>query len=346
MFRKLTIVCISLFIFSSLWYGCVPKPTIHEDTLREKVAAPTAIERQYKSAYEEYKRGELDKAARHFQDFVVQYPRTALTDDALYYLGDIYVQQQEYKVAAIQFERLLSYFPSSPHLKEAQWSLAKCYFKMGAYKDALNLARPLLSAVEDQPLWRGQILVFLGECYAALGDPMASLSWYGRARREIPAAQRDEVRGKIIALLDQDLPPDKYREIMIAYPATFIAYYAKYRLAQSYFSKGKREEAEGLLREAMKEAKGEDFYPRLEAFWRQMQIVPVPFGLMIDPRTGRRTHTRYVEHHPEAYQTLAAYMIRLKPEDFEQPETVAALARAGNMTEAEFMARFGRLARH
>jgi len=74
------------------------------------------------------------------------------------------------------------------------------------------------------------------------------------------------------------------------------------------------------------------------------RLVPVPFGLMIDPRTGR-IRVRYVDVESEAYQTLAAYMIRLKPEDFEQPETVAALARAGNMTEAEFIARFGRLAR-
>jgi branched-chain amino acid transport system substrate-binding protein len=271
-FRKLTIYVLSLCLFSFMWYGCVPRPTIKDDAAREKITTPTAIERQYKSAFDEYKRGELDKAAGHFQDFVIQYPRTALTDDALYYLGDIYLQRQEYKVAAIQFERLVSYFPSSPHLKEAQWSLARCYFKIGEYKDALSLARPLLSAAEEQPLWRGQLLVFLGDCYAALADPLASLSWYTRARREIPPAQRDEVRGKILALLDQDLPPDSYREIQIAYPATFIAYYAKYRLAQSYFSKGKREEAEGLLREAMKEAKGEDFYPRLEAFWRQMQI--------------------------------------------------------------------------
>jgi branched-chain amino acid transport system substrate-binding protein len=271
-FRKLTILVLQLCILSFLWYGCVPKPTIKADTVREKVATSGAIERQYKSAYDEYQRGELDKAERHFQDFVVQYPRTSLTDDALYFLGDIYLQRQEYKVAAIQFERLLSYFPSSPHLKEAQWSLARCYFKMGGYKDALSLARPLLSAVEDQPLWKGQLLVFLGECYAALGDPMASLSWYARARREIPSAQRDEVRKNILALLDQDLPPDKYREIEIAYPGTFIAYYSKYRLAQWYFGKGKREEAEGLLREAMREAKGEDFYPLLEAFWRQMQV--------------------------------------------------------------------------
>jgi ATP-dependent phosphofructokinase / diphosphate-dependent phosphofructokinase len=65
---------------------------------------------------------------------------------------------------------------------------------------------------------------------------------------------------------------------------------------------------------------------------------------MIDPRTGR-IRVRYVDVESEAYQTLAAYMIRLKPEDFAQPETVAALARAGNVTDAEFVARFGRLAR-
>ena len=74
------------------------------------------------------------------------------------------------------------------------------------------------------------------------------------------------------------------------------------------------------------------------------RLVPVPFGLMIDPRTGR-IRVRYVDVESEAYQTLAAYMIRLRPDDFEQPETVAALARAGKMTEEDFRARFGRLAR-
>jgi len=33
-------------------------------------------------------------------------------------------------------------------------------------------------------------------------------------------------------------------------------------------------------------------------------------------------------------------MIRLKPEDFEAPPTVAALARAGRMSEADFVGRF------
>ena len=72
------------------------------------------------------------------------------------------------------------------------------------------------------------------------------------------------------------------------------------------------------------------------------RLVPVPFGEMLDPETGR-IRIRYVDVKSEAYQTLAAYMIRLKVDDFERPETVAALARAGNLDTAEFTRRFGPL---
>jgi 6-phosphofructokinase len=72
------------------------------------------------------------------------------------------------------------------------------------------------------------------------------------------------------------------------------------------------------------------------------RLVPVPFGQMLDPKTGR-IRVRYVDVKSEAYQTLAAYMIRLKADDFERPEMVAALARAGNLDTAEFTRRFGPL---
>ena len=70
------------------------------------------------------------------------------------------------------------------------------------------------------------------------------------------------------------------------------------------------------------------------------RLVPIPFGLMMDPRTGR-IRVRYVDVESQMYQTLDAYMIRLKPEDFEDPQTLAALAKAGRMSEPEFIARFG-----
>ncbi len=72
------------------------------------------------------------------------------------------------------------------------------------------------------------------------------------------------------------------------------------------------------------------------------KLIPVPFREMIDAETGR-VRIRYVDVSSESYQTLFAYMIRLKPEDFENPEQLRALAQAGNLSEAEFVKRFGYL---
>ena len=72
------------------------------------------------------------------------------------------------------------------------------------------------------------------------------------------------------------------------------------------------------------------------------RLVPIPFGLMLDPKTGK-VRVRYVDVDSEMYQTLYAYMIRLKPEDFDDPATRAALARAGNLDERELVERFGPL---
>jgi 6-phosphofructokinase 1 len=70
------------------------------------------------------------------------------------------------------------------------------------------------------------------------------------------------------------------------------------------------------------------------------RLVPIPFGLMIDPKTGK-IRVRFVDVESEMYQTLAAYMIRLKPEDFDDPGTLARLAKAANLDVEGFRARFG-----
>jgi 6-phosphofructokinase 1 len=72
------------------------------------------------------------------------------------------------------------------------------------------------------------------------------------------------------------------------------------------------------------------------------RLVPIPFGLMLDPKTGR-IRVRFVDVESEMYQTLDAYMIRLRPEDFDDPQTVTNLAKAGNMDEDSFRRRFGPL---
>jgi ATP-dependent phosphofructokinase / diphosphate-dependent phosphofructokinase len=71
-------------------------------------------------------------------------------------------------------------------------------------------------------------------------------------------------------------------------------------------------------------------------------FVPVPFRDLIDPRTGR-FRVRHVDVESEAYRMLAAYMVRLTRADFEDPEMVRALARAGALDEPTLLKRFGGL---
>ena len=69
------------------------------------------------------------------------------------------------------------------------------------------------------------------------------------------------------------------------------------------------------------------------------RFIPIPFAEMIDPGTGR-IRVRCVDTGSEAYQTLHAYMSRLKAEDFERPEQRRAIAAAGHLSEEAFLGRF------
>ncbi|MBV9583141.1 MAG: 6-phosphofructokinase [Chloroflexi bacterium] len=69
---------------------------------------------------------------------------------------------------------------------------------------------------------------------------------------------------------------------------------------------------------------------------------PQPFSEMLDPATGR-TRVRLVDVASEQYEIARKYMVRLRPEDLDHPQTLAALARVTRMTPEVFRDRFGYL---
>ena len=70
------------------------------------------------------------------------------------------------------------------------------------------------------------------------------------------------------------------------------------------------------------------------------RLVPIPFDELRDPETGR-TRVRLVDIHTESYEVARKYMIRLKREDLENPETLESLAKAANMAPEAFCAEYG-----
>ena len=65
------------------------------------------------------------------------------------------------------------------------------------------------------------------------------------------------------------------------------------------------------------------------------QFVPVPFDEMLDPETGR-TAVRVVDIHSTRYAIARRYMLRVRRDDFDDPDELAALAEAAGLSVDAF----------
>jgi 6-phosphofructokinase 1 len=74
-------------------------------------------------------------------------------------------------------------------------------------------------------------------------------------------------------------------------------------------------------------------------------FVPIPFATMIDSETGR-TRVRLVDITSTRYAIARRYMIRLRRDDFDDPQELARLAKTAKLTPAEFRQQFEYLVAH
>ena len=73
-------------------------------------------------------------------------------------------------------------------------------------------------------------------------------------------------------------------------------------------------------------------------------MVPLPFGSFRDPETSR-VRIRLANVESSSYRVAREYMIRLDPEDLEDPEKLRPIARAAGLTPEAFRDRYGYLAK-
>jgi tol-pal system protein YbgF len=85
----------------------------------------------YRSAYEDYMRGNYDLAADGFAEYLRRYPGTELTDNALYWIGECQDAGNQREAALATFTRVLDEYPSSDKAAAAQLKKGLIYLKMG-----------------------------------------------------------------------------------------------------------------------------------------------------------------------------------------------------------------------
>ncbi len=85
----------------------------------------------YRSAYEDYMRGNYDLAAEGFGEYMRRWSNTELTDNALYWIGECYDAQEKPEEALTTFTKVLEDYPTSDKAAAAQLKKGLIYLKMG-----------------------------------------------------------------------------------------------------------------------------------------------------------------------------------------------------------------------
>ena len=86
-------------------------------------------DRLYRSAYEDYMRGNYDLAAQGFREYLRRFPETDLGDNALYWIGEAYDAQDLNQEAIEVFSQLLEAYPNSDKAAGAQLKKGLLYLK-------------------------------------------------------------------------------------------------------------------------------------------------------------------------------------------------------------------------
>ncbi len=91
----------------------------------------TTPEALYRSAYEDYMRGNYNLAADGFGEYLKRYPNTELADNALYWVGECFDAQEKSQEALDTFTLVLEDYPTSDKAAAAQLKKGLIYLKMG-----------------------------------------------------------------------------------------------------------------------------------------------------------------------------------------------------------------------
>ena len=93
--------------------------------------AATTPDQLYRSAYEDYMRGNYDLAADGFREYLRRWPKTELSDNSLYWIGECYDAQEKTQEALDTFSRVLEEYPTSDKSAAAQLKKGLLYLKLG-----------------------------------------------------------------------------------------------------------------------------------------------------------------------------------------------------------------------
>lgn len=118
----------------------------------EKESPPTPIlpsnlspQKVYNTAYSDYLRGNFQLAIEGFSLYRQQFPESPLADNALYWIGECYFSQKNFKEAIDHFNELILNYPHGDKIAAAYLKKGISLIELGKKEEALSVFKLLIS---------------------------------------------------------------------------------------------------------------------------------------------------------------------------------------------------------
>jgi len=92
----------------------------------------------YNSAYLDLSKGNLQLAIQGFQQFLENFPRSDMSDNAQYWIGEVYYSQNDNLQAISEFRKVIDTYPNGDKVPAALLKLGYCHFNMGDQTNGKN----------------------------------------------------------------------------------------------------------------------------------------------------------------------------------------------------------------
>ena len=89
------------------------------------------VEAAYNACYKVFKEGQYVKAREEFLKFMKQYPKTAYSDNAQFWIGETWYVEEKYERAIVEYEKVVKDYPSGDKVPYALLKQGMAFQKLG-----------------------------------------------------------------------------------------------------------------------------------------------------------------------------------------------------------------------
>lgn len=104
---------------------------------------------QYNNAYNQLKAGKVADAVKQFKAHIAKYPNGLYVANSHYWLGEIYVLQNELELARQSFTTILERYPAHRKAPDSTFKLGQVYFMMGNKEKSKELLEKIATGNDN-----------------------------------------------------------------------------------------------------------------------------------------------------------------------------------------------------